>query len=87
MANRNYIAAHQYFATEATKSDHLSARQRRLVMDGLCTTEYEIGAPTYPLARQLSTCESAVSLAGSESGQTFSRVAPKQHEALAPEID
>jgi hypothetical protein len=36
IAAGDYTAAHDYFATEAAKSDQLSPRQRRLVMDGLC---------------------------------------------------
>src|SRR5437660_8001087 len=45
IAEGNYASAHDYFATEAAKSNQLSLHQRRVVMDGLCLTEYQIGAP------------------------------------------
>lgn len=87
IAAGNYAAAHEYFATEATKFEQLSPRERRRVMDGLCLTEYQIGAPAYPLTRQLHSCAAALNEPGSESGQTFSKVASKEREALAKRIN
>jgi hypothetical protein len=87
IAAGNYTAAHEYFASEATKSVELSPRQRRLVMDGLCRTEFQIGAPTYPLTRQLRSCAAAVNQPGSESGQTFAEIARKEREALTETIN
>jgi hypothetical protein len=83
----NYAAAHDYFAAAATKPEQLSSRERRLVMDGLCRTEYQIGAPTYPLMRQLRSCAAALYQPGSESGQTFAEVARKEREDLAKTIN
>jgi len=87
IAAGNYATAHDYLATEATKSQQLSPRQRRQVMDGLCFTEYRIGAPTYPLSRQLHTCTEALNEPGSESGQTFANVAREERESIAKTIN
>jgi hypothetical protein len=86
IAAGNYIAAHKEFASEATKTDQLSPRERREVMDGLCLTEYRIGAPTYPLTHQLHTCAEALNEPGSQSGQTFAKVAREEREALRATI-
>ena len=86
-ASGNYATAHEYFAIEATKSAQLSPRERRQVMDGLCLTEYQMGAPTYPLIRQLHTCAAALNEPGSESGRTFANVARKERESLAKTIN
>jgi hypothetical protein len=86
IASRNYAAAHQYFAAAASKSGELTAGQRRRVMDGLCFTEYEIGAPTYPLSRQLRTCARALNEPGSQSGSTFADLAHKERDSLAANI-
>jgi len=87
IAAGNYAAAHQYLAEAAAKPEKLSPRQRRLVMDGLCRTEYQIGAPTYPLARQLGSCAAALNQPDSESGQIFAEVARKQRAALTETIN
>jgi hypothetical protein len=83
----NYAAAHEYFAEAAAKSDQLSPRQQRVALDGLCRTEYQIGAPTYPLKRQLQTCAAALNQPGSESGQTYAEVARKEREDLTNKIN
>jgi len=82
----NYVAAHQYFAT-TVKSPHLSARERRQVMDGLCRTEYKIGPPTYPLATQLRTCWAATNQPQSESGPIFAELESKERASLTATID
>ncbi len=82
----NYATAHEYFATTATNLDKLSPRQRRLVMDGLCRTEYQIGASTYPLTRQLQSCAAALNQPGSESRQVFNDVAHREREELTKTI-
>src|SRR5215469_14909980 len=87
IAEGNYTAAHQYFATAAKKANALSPRQRRQVMDGLCRTEYQIGAPSYPLARQLRTCAAALNEPDSESGVIFSEVAQKERAAVTEVIN
>ena len=83
----NYEAAHEYFASEATRYAKLSPHQRRVVLDGLCLSEYRIGAPGYPLRRQLHTCEQAVQQSGSESGTIYSEVARRERDALSKKID
>jgi hypothetical protein len=82
----NYATAHEYFAAAAIRPEQLSSRQRRQVMDGLCRTEYQIGAPTYPLTRQLRSCAAALDQPGSESGQIFAEVAREERENLAKTI-
>jgi hypothetical protein len=86
IAEGNYAAAHQYFAAAAKKANALSPRQRRQVMDGLCRTEYQIGTPSYPLARQLRTCAAALNAPDSESGVIFSEVARKERAAITETI-
>jgi hypothetical protein len=83
----NYAAAHEYFAAAEAKSDQLTPRQRRMVMDGLCRTEYHIGAPSYPLMRQLHTCAAALNQPDSDSGQTYAEVARKEREDLTNTIN
>jgi hypothetical protein len=56
-------------------------------MDGLCRTEYQIGAPTYSLTRQLRSCTVALNQPDSESRQTFAEVAYKEREELTKTID
>jgi hypothetical protein len=85
IATGKYAAAHDYFAT-AAQSKQLSQRERRQVMDGLCRTEYKIGAPTYSLSRQFHTCAAAISQPHSESGAIFSEVEGKERAALTATI-
>ncbi len=80
LAIGNYAAAHEYF--EVTRTQQLSARERREVMDGLCFTEHQIGTPTYPLASQLRTCAAALNEPESESGPIFADVARKERTSL-----
>ena len=87
IADGNYATAHQYFAAAAKEANALSPRQRRQVMDGLCRTEYQIGAPSYPLARQLHTCTAALNEPDSESGGIFSEVAQKERAAVSETIN
>jgi hypothetical protein len=82
----NYAAAHEYFAVMAAKADQLSPHERRVVMDGLCRTEYQIGAPTYPLSRQLHTCAAALNQPHSESGQIFADIARRERADLTKAI-
>ena len=87
IAEGNYTAAHQYFAAAAKEANALSPGQRRQVMDGLCRTEYQIGAPSYPLARQLRTCAAALNEPDSESGVIYSEVAQKERAAVTEVIN
>ena len=87
LASGNYAAAHEHFATAARRAEQLSPRERRAAMDGLCLTEYQIGAPTYPLARQLRTCAAALNEPGSESNQIFAEVARKERDSLHKEVN
>ena len=86
IAAGDFVAAHSYFAEQASKSAELSSHQRRLVMDGLCLTEYKIGEPTYLLNHQLRTCATAAEQPGSESGPIFADVARRQRQALSGTI-
>jgi hypothetical protein len=85
VAAGDYAAAHQHFS-EAARAQ-LSPDERREALDGLCRTEYQIGAPTYPVARQLRTCTEAVNEPGSESGPIFAAVARKQRASVAATIN
>jgi hypothetical protein len=87
IAAGDYAAAHDYLAAEATRFEELSPHQRRVVMDGLCLSEYRIGAPTYPLNRQLSTCNAALKQPGSKSGEIFSDISGREHDALSKTIN
>jgi len=87
IAEGDCTAAHHYFAAAAKEANVLSPRQRREVMDGLCRTEYQIGAPSYPLARQLRTCAAALNEPDSESGVIFSEVAQKERAAVTEVIN
>ncbi len=44
-----YAAAHEQLVAAASQPQQLSARERREVLDGLCLTEFKIGAPSYPV--------------------------------------
>jgi hypothetical protein len=87
IAEGNYAAAHQYFATAAKKANALSPRERRQVMDGLCRTEYQIGPPSYPLAQQLRTCATALNEPDSESGVIFSELVQKERAAVTETVN
>jgi hypothetical protein len=86
MRSGDYAAAHRSFAS-AVQSPRLSSRERRQAMDGLCRTEYEIGAPTYPLAHQFRTCSAAVNQPQSESGQIFSDLEASDRASLTTTIN
>jgi hypothetical protein len=83
----NYASAHQYFAGAAANSNQLSPANRREVMDGLCLTEYRIGAPVYPLTQQLRSCAAALNEPGSKSAQMFADVARQQRAYLTKLIN
>src|SRR5713101_645235 len=70
----------------ASQPQQLSARERREVLDGLCLTEFKIGAPSYPVAEQQRACARAASQPGSRSGSTLAKVEAAQRAALAAEV-
>jgi hypothetical protein len=69
----HYAAAHQTLARASTSSG-LSEREQREVADGLCLTEYKIGAPQYSLSQQHRACARAVAAPGSESQPILEQV-------------
>jgi hypothetical protein len=77
----NYAQAHQELEA-ALQNPSLSSEERREVMDDLCTTEVQIGAPTYSLWRQRLTCADAAKAPGSSSGERLAKIddALKQQE-------
>ncbi len=54
-----YQAAHEHYEAALTQSQQLSPRERQQASDGLCLTEYLIGAPTYSLSKQYHDCSAA----------------------------
>ncbi len=68
-----YAAAHQMFV-QASANPKLSPREQREVADGLCLTEYKIGAPQYSLSRQYQACAAAVDQPGSASRPIFDQL-------------
>jgi hypothetical protein len=86
MRSGDYAAAHRSFGT-VVQSTRLSSRERRQAMDGLCRTEYEIGAPTYPPAHLFRTCSAAVKQPQSESGPIFSDLEARERAALSATIN
>jgi hypothetical protein len=81
-----YAAAHEQLMAAAGQPEKLSARERREVLDGLCLTEFKIGAPSYSLAEQQRACARAASLPGSSRGPTLVQVEAAQRAALAAEV-
>lgn len=73
IATGQYATAHRTFV-QAAANTRLSQRERREVADGLCFTEYKIGAPQYSLSQQHQTCTVAVEEAGSESRPILAQV-------------
>jgi len=73
IAAGQYAAAHRTFVQTAANAT-LSQRERRQVEDGICLTEYKIGAPQYSLTHQHHTCTIAVGEAGSESQPILAHV-------------
>jgi hypothetical protein len=86
-ARDDYVAAHQFFAAAAKEANGLSRHQRRLVMDGLCRTEYQIGTPSYSLAQQRNTCAMALNEPDSESAPIFREIARKERAAVTETIN
>ena len=81
-----YATAHQQLLAAASQPQKLSTRERREVLDGLCLTEFKIGAPSYSLAEQQRACARAVSQPRSSSGPTLAQVEATQRAALAAEV-
>lgn len=85
LAAGDLSAAHQSLLA-ASRSPNLSLRDQREVDDGLCLTEYRIGAPTYSIARQRLTCGAAARLAGSHSGAIVATLDRRERDATAAEV-
>lgn len=86
LAAGHYAAAHQDLVTVSRSSEQLSAHERREIADGLCLTEYKIGAPVYPLAEQQHACATAANVPGSQSGVVLNKVESAQRAAASEEI-
>jgi len=77
IAAGQYTAAHHTLAGAAA-AGALSAREQRQVEDGLCLTEYKIGAPQYSPSQQQRTCSAAVNEPGSDSAPILARIEEAQ---------
>jgi len=86
LAAGHYAAAHQDLVTASHSSEQLSARERREVADGICLTEYKIGAPDYPFAEQQHACAAAAGAPGSESSALLDKVEKAQRTTTSEEI-
>jgi hypothetical protein len=90
-AAQHDIAAHQYTAAHAElaqiSGEHLSRSQRRQVQDGLCLTEFKIGAPTYPLPHQHQACAAAAALPGSTSTSILAQIDAAERSADAAAVN
>jgi hypothetical protein len=86
LAAGHYAAAHQDLITASHNSEQLSARERREVADGLCLTEYKIGAPAYPFAEQQHACATAAEASGSESSAVLDKVEDEQRTTASEKI-
>jgi hypothetical protein len=86
IAAGHYGAAHQELAQAAGNQANLSQRERRELNDGLCLTEYKIGAPSYPLGEQQQACAAATALNGSRSGPLLAAVELNRRDAISGQI-
>jgi hypothetical protein len=86
IAAGRYASAHKYLVA-AQHNDKLSARERREVLNGLCLTEYRVGAPAYPLTEQARTCSIATERPGSPSATILVKIEEAQRADLANEIE
>jgi hypothetical protein len=73
LAAGNDAEAHEELEA-ALANPSLPPEQRREVKDDLCTTEVNIGPPTYPLARQRQTCADAAREPGSSSQERLAKL-------------
>jgi hypothetical protein len=73
-ARGRYSVAHQDYEAALSHPEKLNQEQRREALDGLCLTEYLIGAPTYPLERQNIDCGRAAAESGSSSGEVLAKI-------------
>lgn len=80
----NYASAHR--ALIAAQRQNLSKRELREVKDGLCLTEYKVGAPAYPFAEQRWTCAAAAQEPDSTSGRIFLTLQEQDSTRLAAEV-
>ncbi|GEM_PF-660066 len=69
----NYAQAHRELEA-ALQDPSLNAQERREAKDDLCSTEVQIGPPTYSLWRQHLTCQQAVQEPGSSSGPRLAAI-------------
>ena len=86
MATGNYVAAHQELEQAEAKQARLSARQRRELDDGLCLTEYKIGAPSYTLGEQQRACAAAAALDEDRSGPILATIERDRLGSLSARI-
>lgn len=74
IANHRYVEAHQQLAALLAHPERLTANQLTEARDGLCLTEFRIGAPAYPLREQRRVCAEAARRAGSQSPALLSAI-------------
>lgn len=86
IAAGNYVAAHQEFQRAAENPTRLPRRERRELDDGLCLTEYKIGAPSYSLAEQQRACAEAAALDQERGGPILEEVERNRRAALGNDI-
>ncbi|MGH7932340.1 MAG: hypothetical protein ACREQN_04135 [Candidatus Binataceae bacterium] len=79
IAAKQYAPAHQQLMVAARNPSRLSMRERREVADGLCLTEFKLGAPGYPVAEQYQACTQAARQTGSGSAPILAEVEVAQH--------
>jgi hypothetical protein len=82
----DYSAAHAKFVA-AEHSKKLSKSERRELADGLCLTEFKLGAPEYPRPQQWQTCSNAAAQSGSASGPIVSSIDAAEHAETAKAVD
>lgn len=76
IAAGRYQEAHQELVHLLSDSDprQLSARDRRAAWDGLCLSEYHVGAPVYTLERQRRDCMIAAAQHGNNAALVLARI-------------
>jgi hypothetical protein len=86
LAAKQYATAHQHLVLAARQENQLSAGERREVKDGLCLTEFMIGAPAYPLSEQGRVCAQAAIEPGSESAALLTKIQASITRSASQEI-
>lgn len=80
-----YVQAHQKLRQLSSSTD-LSSAERREIDDDLCLSEFEIGAPSYPLSEQRRICGQAAAEPDSRSAPVLARLYANDRDAAASEV-